>query len=57
MKVNNFININKTQNIKKDCHGNQGPGLGQAQKYGGVKPANDLSTQLNYAVTVVFYKF
>ena len=48
MIVNNSTNINKTQNIKKTVtykmygDGNQGPGLEQAQKYGGVKPANGI---------------
>ena len=47
--VNNFININKTNNLsltfthwtlKKDNVGNLGLGLGQAQKCGWVKPVN-----------------
>jgi hypothetical protein len=47
--VNNFININKTNNLsltfthwtlKKDNVGNLGLELGQAQKCGWVKPVN-----------------
>ena len=53
--VNNSTNINKTNNQlspeltehKKDndiCIGNLGPGLGQAQKCGWVKPVNRIPT-------------
>ena len=55
--VNNFVNINKTNNHlaselsslnkkKTTTHdfGNPGPGLGQAQKCGGVKPVNEIPT-------------